>query len=76
MPNSRPISEIADILLIAGIAVWTGGYLVFKPQRYKDELATFENLISGFPRWAVRILGVFIIATAICVSYLFLAVPK
>jgi uncharacterized protein involved in exopolysaccharide biosynthesis len=76
MPNSRPLSEIVGMLLMSGLAVWTGSYLIFKPQQYKDELATFENIISRFPRWAVRILGVFVIVVAITVSYLFLTTPK
>ena len=72
----RPVPEIVGILLIAGLAVWTGSYLILKPQRYKDDLASYEHPFYRYPRWSIRFLGVFIIAAAVCVSYLFLTTPK
>jgi uncharacterized protein YjeT (DUF2065 family) len=62
--------------LLVGIFVCVGGYLLLRPQRYKDELAQFEHVISRFPSWAIRILGVFIMVVGIGVFYLFLRSPK
>ncbi len=64
------------VLILTGIFLFVGSYLVLRPQQYKDELKGFEHVISRFPRWAVRILGVFIIAVAIGVFYLFLTTSR
>ena len=63
-------------IIPAGGFLYMGAYLILKPQAYKDELKEFEDVISRFPRWAIRILGAFIIAVAIGVSYLILTTPK
>ncbi len=64
------------VLMLTVIFLCVGSYLILKPQQYKDELASFENIISRFPRWAIRILGVFIIAVGVCVFYLSLIASK
>jgi hypothetical protein len=64
------------IIIPAGICLYTGTYLILKPQRYKDELKEYEDVISRFPRWAIRILGAFLIAFAVGVSYLLLTASK
>jgi uncharacterized protein YjeT (DUF2065 family) len=64
-------------LILTGIFVCVGSYLILKPQQYKDELEGYdEGVISKSPRWAIRILGVFIIAVGIGVFYLFLKSSK
>ncbi len=63
-------------IIPAGICIYTGAYLILKPQAYKDELKEFEDVISRFPRWAIRILGAFLIAFAVGVSYLLLTASK
>jgi uncharacterized protein involved in exopolysaccharide biosynthesis len=59
-------------LLVVGITSLLGGYLVFRPQDYKDEMANLGHLFGGFPRWALRILGVFLLAFAAIFAYLVL----
>jgi hypothetical protein len=59
------------VFILAGIFLCVGGYLILRPQQYKDELEGSDHVISRLPRWAIRILGVFIIATGISVFYLF-----
>jgi hypothetical protein len=72
-----PINTNAPVLIIAAVFVWAGGYLILRPRLYKDELrSSGDNVISRFPRWAVRILGVFIIMVALGVSYLALTSSK
>ena len=58
------------ILIPTGICVCVGTYLILRPQQYIDELKGFERIISSSPRWAIRILGVVIIAVGIGVLYL------
>ena len=64
------------VLILTGIFLFVGSYLVLRPQQYKDELKAFGHVISRFPRWAIRILGDFIIAVAIGVFYLFLTTSR
>jgi uncharacterized protein YjeT (DUF2065 family) len=64
------------VLMLTGIFLCVGSYLILRPQQYKDELEGFEAVISRFPRWAIRILGGFIIAVGIGVFYLFLTASK
>ena len=64
------------VLILTVIFLCVGGYLIVRPQQYKDELEGFNHVISRFPPWAIRILGVFIIAVGIGVFYLFLTSPK
>jgi hypothetical protein len=72
-----PINPKAPVLIITAAFVWVGGYLIFRTQQYKDELwRSGDDVISRSPRWAVRILGVFIIAVALGVSYLALISSK
>jgi hypothetical protein len=52
------------------IFVCMGGYLAVKPQEYKDDLAQHEDVISKSPRWAIRILGLFLIVFAASLFYL------
>jgi H+/Cl- antiporter ClcA len=72
--------EIFGVPLLACIficiAACVGGYLLTKPQEYKDELSQFEDVISKWPRWLVRILGLFLIVFAGCLFYLFSRSPK
>ena len=67
--------EIFGVPLLAcfftGIFVCVGGYLVIKPQAYKEELSQFENMISKWPRWLIRALGLVLIVFAGCLFYLF-----
>jgi hypothetical protein len=71
------INSNAPVLLITAVFVWAGGYLILRPQEYKGELwRSGDNVISRFPRWAVRILGVFLIVMALGVSYLALKSSK
>ena len=51
-------------LIFICIAVCVGGYLLTKPQEYKDELSQFEDVISKWPSWLVRVLGIFLIVFA------------
>ena len=53
------------------IAAAVGVYLVIKPQEYKDELSQHENVVSRWPRWLVRALGLVLIVFAGCLLYLF-----
>lgn len=53
------------------IFVCLGTYLLIKPQAYKDELPQSEDMISKWPRWLVRVLGLFFIVFAGCLFYLF-----
>jgi uncharacterized protein YjeT (DUF2065 family) len=62
--------------ILTGISLCVGSYLILRPQQYKDELEGFEDIISRSPRWAIRILGAFIIAVGICVFYLSLTTSK
>ena len=72
-----PINPNAPVLIITAVFVWGGGYLIFRTQQYKDELwRSGDDVISRFPRWAVRILGVFVIVVALVVSYLALTSSK
>jgi uncharacterized protein YjeT (DUF2065 family) len=64
------------VLILTGIFLCVGSYLILRPQQYKDELEGFEDIISRFPRWAIRLLGVFNIAVGIGVFYLFLIASK
>jgi uncharacterized protein YjeT (DUF2065 family) len=64
------------VLMLTGIFLFVGIYLILRPKQYKDELRRFEDVISRFPRWAIRILGVFIIAVGLGVFYLFLTGSK
>jgi hypothetical protein len=71
------INPNAPVLLITAVFVWAGGYLILRPQEYKSELwRSGDNVISRFPPWAVRILGVFLIVMALGVSYLALKSSK
>ena len=60
-----------SVLILAFIGAAVGGYLVVRPQAYKDEMAGLGHLFGSFPTWAIRILGVFLIAFVAGVSYLF-----
>ena len=72
-----PINPNAPVLVITTAFVCVGGYLIFRPQKYKDELrSSGDDVISRFPPWAVRILGIFIIVLALGVSYLALTSSK
>ncbi len=65
------------VLILTGIFLYVGSYLILRPQQYKDELDEFgEDVISRFPRWTVRIVGVFIITIGIGVCYLVLRASK
>jgi uncharacterized protein YjeT (DUF2065 family) len=71
------MKDFGVVLILAGISLWVGSYLILRPQQYKDELEGYdENVISRFPRWSIRILGVFIIAVGLGVFYLFLTSSK
>jgi hypothetical protein len=52
------------------IFVCMGVYLAIKPQEYKNDLAQYEDVISRSPRWAIRVLGLFMIAFAAGLFYL------
>ena len=52
------------------IFVCMGGYLAVKPQEYKNDLAQYEDVISRSPRWAIRVLGLFLIVFAAGLFYL------
>jgi uncharacterized protein YjeT (DUF2065 family) len=59
------------VLILAVIFLCMGIYLIVRPQQYRDELREFDDgTISRSPRWAIRLLGVFIIAVGIGVFYL------
>ena len=64
------------VLILTGISLCVGSYLILRPQQYKNELEGFEDIISRSSRWAIRILGVFIITVGIVVCYLFLTASK
>jgi hypothetical protein len=65
------IDPHAPVLIIIAAFAWTGGYLVLRPKQYKNELEDHgEDLISRFPQWAVRVLGVFLIVFALEITYL------
>lgn len=67
----------APVLLIAAVFVWGGGYLILRPQVYKDKLwRSGDDVISRSPRWAIRVLGVSLIVAALGVSYLALTSAK
>jgi hypothetical protein len=71
------INPNAPVLIITAVFIWLGGKLILRPQQYKDELAaSYDNPISRSPRWTVRILGVFLIVTALVLSYLVLSSSK
>jgi uncharacterized protein involved in exopolysaccharide biosynthesis len=70
------MKDFGAVLILTGIFLCMGSYLILRPQQYKDELKGFESVISRFPRWSIRILGVFIITAGITVFYLFLTAPK
>ena len=70
------MKDFGVLLILTGVYLCVGSYLIFRPQKYKDELGELEDVISRFPRWAIRILGVFIIAVGIGVFYLFLTASK
>jgi len=71
------INPNAPVLLITVVFVWLGGYLILRPQEYNDELwKSGDDVISRFPRWSIRILGVFLIVVALGVSYLLLTASK
>jgi hypothetical protein len=57
-------------LLVVGVVIFLGAYLVFRPHDYKDEMAALRHLFGTFSPWAIRILGVFLIAVAAVLSYL------
>ena len=72
-----PINPNAPVLIITAVFVCVGGYLIFRTQQYKDELwRSGDDVISRFPRWAVRILGVFVIVVALIISYVALTPSK
>ena len=73
-----PLNPNAPVLIItAVVSIWLGGYLILRPQHYKDELgASGDDPISRSPRWAVRLLGVVTIVTGLVVSYLMLTSSK
>jgi uncharacterized protein YjeT (DUF2065 family) len=58
------------VLILTGISLCVGSYLIIRPQQYRDELREFDHVISRLPGWAIRILGGFIIAVGIGVFYL------
>ena len=57
--------------MIAAIFVILGAYLMFKPQDYKNEMTGLGHLFGEFSPLAIRILGAVLVATAVCLSYLF-----
>ena len=57
------------VILIAGVAMLTGSYLIFRPQSYKDEMRSLGHLLGKFSPWAIRVLGFFIVGAAICFIY-------
>jgi uncharacterized protein YjeT (DUF2065 family) len=66
-----PINPNAPVLLITAVFAWMGGYPILRPQQYKDELwRSGDDVISRFPRWVVRILGIFIIVFGLGMLYL------
>jgi hypothetical protein len=69
-------TRAAFILMLLPIVVYLGGYLVLRPQQYRDELGRFEGVISRSPRWAIRMVEIFIIVAGLAFSYLFLAAAK
>jgi uncharacterized protein YjeT (DUF2065 family) len=59
------------VLIITAIFVWVGSNLILRPHQYKDELwRTGDDVISRFPSWAVRILGLFTIIFGLGILYL------
>jgi len=65
------------LIIINAVFILGGGYLILRPQHYKDELgASGDDPISRSPRWAVRLLGVVTIVTGLVVSYLMLTSSK
>jgi hypothetical protein len=50
--------------------VFLGVYRAVKPQEYKNDLAQYEDVISRSPRWAIRVLGLFLIVLAAGLFYL------
>jgi uncharacterized protein involved in exopolysaccharide biosynthesis len=65
-----PINPNAPVLIITAIFAWVGSNLILCPQQYKDELSrSGDDVISRFPRWAVRILGVFTIVFGLGLLY-------
>jgi uncharacterized protein YjeT (DUF2065 family) len=72
-----PLNPNAPVLLITAVSARVGGYLILRPQQYKDELwRSGDDVISRFPGWAVRILGVFIIVFGLGMLYLALRSSK
>jgi hypothetical protein len=66
-----PINANAPVLIITAVFAWVGGYLILRPQQYKDELRrSGDDVISRFPRWAVRTLGGFITVFGLGMLYL------
>lgn len=64
-------------LLMFGVGIALGVYLILKPREYKDDLTrSGDDVLSRFPRWAIRILGVFLIVLSLSLSYLFLNSTK
>jgi uncharacterized protein involved in exopolysaccharide biosynthesis len=71
------INPNAPVLIITVVFIWSGGYLILRPSAYKSELRAYgDHVISRFPSWAVRILGIFIIVFALGVTYLALKTGK
>jgi len=58
------------VIILAGIAAFTSGFLILKPQSYKDEMAGIGHLFGRFSPWAIRVLGIFLIVFAIGFVYL------
>lgn len=76
MTGRGGIQDSGVVLILTGICICLGIYLIVRPQQYKEELEDFEDVISRSPRWAIRLLGVFTIAVGIGVFYLFLTTLK
>ena len=58
------------VFIFICIFVCMGGYFAVKPQEYKNDLAQYEDVISRSPRWAIRVLGLFLIVFAAGLFYL------
>ena len=64
------------LIIIVGIALLLGGYLIFKPRSYGEEMAGLGHMFGTFPAWAIRVLGAVLISIAIGLSYLYVTGGK
>jgi tetratricopeptide (TPR) repeat protein len=64
------MEEFYGYLIVGALSLFMGVRFILSPQQNRAELKVFSLDFSGLPPWAIRILGVFVIAVALGVLYL------